>query len=74
MGYLAIVIDGMEREQNKTKEDRGLFSTEFYRRLDKDIGTQLVKLLEDRKRCFTCQSSTGVTAQCPSAYDLEQWQ
>lgn len=27
-GYLAIVIDGMEREQNKTKEDRGLFSTE----------------------------------------------
>lgn len=23
------------------------------------------------KRCFTCQSSTGVTAQCPSAYDLE---
>ena len=27
-----------------------------------------------RKRCFTCQSSTGVTAQCPSAYDLEQWQ
>lgn len=47
VGYLAIVIDGMEREQNKTKEDRGLFSTEFYRRLDKDIGTQLVKLLED---------------------------
>ena len=47
VGYLAIVIDGMEREQNKTKDDRGLFSLEFYRRFDKDIGSQLVKLLED---------------------------
>lgn len=47
VGYLAIVIDGMEREQNKTKDDRGLFSIEFYRRFDRDIGTQLVKLLED---------------------------
>ena len=47
VGYLAIVIDGMEREQNKTKDDRGLFSIDFYRRFDGDMGTQLVKILED---------------------------
>ena len=28
-----------------------------------------VNFLMKRQRCFTCQSSTGVTA-----YDLEQWQ
>lgn len=47
MGYLAIVIDGMELEQNKSKEDRGVFSIEFYRRFDRDTGTRLIRLLED---------------------------